>query len=66
MFNPSFHKNILNSFIDEFNSKGDILLDKFRSMSDGKQQVNMLHNFNNATLDAIAKVSLHFFVLFYF
>ena len=58
MFNPSFHKNVLNSFIDEFNTKCDILLDKFRSMSDGKQEVVMLDNFNNVTLDAIATVCI--------
>jgi hypothetical protein len=34
-------------------------------MSDGKQEVNMLDNFNNATLDAIATVIIHFITLYF-
>ena len=56
LFNPSFHKQVLNSFIDEFNTKGDMLLEKLRSIADGNTEVVMLDEFNHATLDAIATV----------
>ena len=62
LFNPSFHKQVLNSFIDEFNNKGDLLLEKLRSMADGKTQVVMLDEFNHATLDAIATVYIINFI----
>ena len=47
---------MLNSFIDEFNNQGDLLLEKLRSMADGKTHVVMLDEFNHATLDDIATV----------
>ncbi len=56
LFNPSFHKHVLNSFIEEFNNKGDLLSEKLRLLADGKTKVVMLEEFNHATLDAIATV----------
>jgi hypothetical protein len=43
-------------FIKEFNSNGDILLEKLRGMADGKTQITLLRELNNATLDIIANV----------
>lgn len=56
LFNPAFHKQVLNGFIDEFNSKGDLLLEKLRSLADSEKEVVMLDEFNHTTLDAIATV----------
>ena len=58
MFNPSFHKQVLNGFIDEFNVKGDMLLEKLEKKANGKTVISMLDEFNRATLDVIASVSL--------
>jgi hypothetical protein len=44
------------TFVNQFNSKADILMEKFRKYSDGKTQVELLKEFNKATLDAIAQV----------
>jgi len=51
-------------FIKDFNSNGDVLLEKLRSLADGKTQVTLLRELNNATLDIIAHVCLKY--LFYF
>jgi cytochrome P450 len=60
LFNPAFNKQVLNSFFDEFNSKGNLLLEKLSRMADGKQQVNMLENFSKVTLDSIASVKAYY------
>lgn len=56
LFNPAFHKQVLASFIDEYNTKGDMLLEKIRSIADGKKEIIMLDEFNHAALDVIATV----------
>ena len=56
MFNPSFHKRVLNEFIEEFNTKSDILLEQIRSMADGQTEIVLLDQFNHAALDLIATV----------
>ena len=61
LFNPSFHKHVLYGFIDEFNTKSDILLEQMRSMADGKTQITLLDQFNHAALDLIATVYLIIF-----
>ena len=48
---------ILNEFFEEFNLKGDILLEKIEKMADGKTVITMLNEFNRTTLDVIAKVN---------
>ena len=58
-----FTTRILNSQIEEFNLKGDILLERIRSLADGKTVVTMFQELNHATLDVIASVSFHFCVL---
>jgi cytochrome P450 len=57
MFNPSFHKQVLYGLMDEFNLKGDMLLEKIEKKADGKTIISMLDEFNRATLDVIATVS---------
>ena len=59
LFNPAFHKQVLNGFFDEFNLKGDLFLEKLRKMSDGKTSVTMLEEFNRTTLDVIGSVYMH-------
>ncbi len=44
------------TFIDQFNIKADMLMERLRSMSDGKTMVNLLNELNHTTLDAIAQV----------
>jgi hypothetical protein len=44
------------TFVNQFNSKADILMEKLRKFADGKTQVELLKEFNKATLDAIAQV----------
>nr|UOU03257.1 cytochrome P450 3049B1-1 [Brachionus rubens] len=56
MFNPSFHKQALVGFMEEFNTKSDLLMEKLRTMADGKQVITLLDEFNNMTLDVIATV----------
>lgn len=42
----------------EFNIQGDLLMEKLRSLADGKTQIQLLNLFNHATLDVIANVGL--------
>lgn len=44
------------NFVKDFNSIVDCLAERFRKLADGKTIVNLSDEFNNATLDAIAKV----------
>ncbi len=44
------------NLIEEFNSKGDILLERIRSLADGKTVVTLFNELNHATLDVIASV----------
>nr|ATW72319.1 cytochrome p450 CYP3049B6 [Brachionus calyciflorus] len=56
LFNPSFHKKSLVGFMEEFNLKSKILMEKFRTLADGKQMISILDEFNNMTMDIIATV----------
>jgi hypothetical protein len=47
---------VLITFIDQFNVKADILMDRLRSMADGKTIVLLLNELNNTALDAIVQV----------
>jgi hypothetical protein len=47
----------LEQYIDEFNLKGDILLDKLRVLADGKTIVTLFDQFNAMALDVIAAVA---------
>nr|UOU03256.1 cytochrome P450 3049B1-2 [Brachionus rubens] len=55
LFNPSFHKQALIGFMEEFNTKSDMLMERLRTMSDGRI-IHMLDEFNNMTMDIIATV----------
>jgi len=57
IYNAGFNRNSLMNFMNEFNSKGDILLERLRTLADGKTQVVLLNELNRTTLDAIASVS---------
>jgi hypothetical protein len=41
------------TFVEQFNQKADMLMERFRSMADGKTQINLLTEMNHATLDAV-------------
>lgn len=49
-------KSVLITFIDQFNVKADILMERLRTMADGKKIVVLLNELNNTALDAIAQV----------
>jgi cytochrome P450 len=57
LLNVGFHRQSLMSFMSEFNSKGDSLVNHLRLMADGKTQIKLLTEFNHAALDVIASVS---------
>lgn len=44
-------------FVGQFNQKADILMEKLRSMADGKTVISLFPEINRATLDAIALVN---------
>ena len=44
------------TFVNQFNIKADILMERLRSLADGKTTIKLLNEFNRATLDAIAQV----------
>ena len=52
------------NFMEEINSKGNILLDRFKTIADGVTVVKMFEEVNHAALDIIASVILLLF--FYF
>ena len=45
------------NFVKDFNLIVDLLTERLRKLADGKTVVDVSDEFNNATLDAIAKVS---------
>ncbi len=48
------------TFVDQFNQKADMLMERLRSMADGKTRVNLLAEMNHATLDAVKKFIFYF------
>ena len=53
------------NFVSQFNVKADILMDKLLRMADGKTLVNLFHEINRATLDAIALVYIYYICICY-
>ena len=53
----SFHFSVLMSFIIHFNTKADILMERLRSLADGKTVFQLFPELNHITLDAISVVS---------
>jgi len=52
-------KQFLRSLIgclDEFNAKTDILMERFRTLADGRTKINLFDEINNLTLDIITSV----------
>jgi hypothetical protein len=46
------------TFVGQFNTKADMLMERLQNFSDGKTLVHLFKEFNHATLDAIAQVRL--------
>lgn len=44
------------NFVNEFNSIGDIFMEKLRKMADGRTMITLFNEINHATLDVIAAV----------
>ncbi len=44
--------------LEEFNLKADLLMERFRSLADGKTVVTLFNEINRAALDIIASVNL--------
>lgn len=57
MLNPGFHKSLLVTFVNEFNSKLDNLMERLRTLADGTTEVPLFHEINRALLDIIAAVT---------
>jgi cholesterol 24(S)-hydroxylase len=57
IFNHGFHRNVLMTFNDHFNSVVNSLLEKLRQKADGKTYINLFKEINKATLDAIALIA---------
>lgn len=55
--NPGFHRQVLKSFVDELNLKSDILLERFKTIADGKTCVKMFDEMNHIALDIIASIA---------
>ena len=49
------NRNML-KYIDEFNERGDMLIDKLRPMADGKTVVHIYEEISYAVFDIIANV----------
>lgn len=58
LFNPAFHKQVIANFLQEFNYKGDQLLEKIRKLADGKTIVTLMDEFGRTALDVISHVAL--------
>ena len=46
----------MDQWVKEFNDKGDILMEKFRSLADGKTLVTFQTEINRFALDVISSV----------
>ena len=56
----TFLASVLVSFVGQFNNKADILMERLRTMADGRTSIQLFTEINHATLDAIAFVSFLF------
>lgn len=60
MFEIFFHyQSILMTFLNQFNSLTDVLMEKLRLKADGKTVVTLFNEINRVTLDAIALVPIY-------
>nr|UOU03252.1 cytochrome P450 3049C1 [Brachionus rubens] len=60
IFNPGFHRSVLMNCLKEFNLKTDILMEKFRTLADGKTEISLFKEINRMTLDIISSVAFGF------
>nr|AHL88992.1 cytochrome p450 3049A1 [Brachionus koreanus] len=60
LFNHAFQRNVLKTFLDEFNQKSNLLMEKLRSKADGKTMVTMFPEVNKLALDIISSVAFGF------
>nr|APA31884.1 cytochrome p450 06963 [Brachionus plicatilis] len=60
LFNHAFQRNILKTFLDEFNEKSNLLMEKLRGKADGKTLVTMFPELNKFALDIISSVAFGF------
>jgi hypothetical protein len=47
---------VLEAFIDQFNIKADILMERLRSMADGRTVVVLINELNSIALEALVQV----------
>nr|QEV83813.1 cytochrome P450 [Brachionus rotundiformis] len=57
LFNHGFKKNSLLQSIEEFNAKGNKLIQKLNLIAESKKSIYMFDEFNRMALDAIAKIA---------
>ena len=59
-FISNFEKSVLITFVKHFNTKVDILMERLRTLADGKKTIKLFPEMNHLTLDAIAIVLAFF------
>jgi hypothetical protein len=42
------------TFVEQFNQTANLLMERLRSMADGKNSIELFHELNHATLDAVS------------
>ncbi len=52
-----YEKRKLFEYMNEFNSKGCILIERLRELADGKTTIKLFNEINHATLDVIASIA---------
>ena len=58
--NIYIYSSVLMTFVNQFNEKTDMLVQKLRGIADGKTIIKLFHELNLVTLDAIAQVNIKF------
>eukprot|EP00057_Strongylocentrotus_purpuratus_P014989 XP_011669463.1 PREDICTED: cholesterol 24-hydroxylase-like [Strongylocentrotus purpuratus] len=57
IMNPAFRRKYLMGMMEKFNAESEKLCEHLRDKADGRNEVEMLNELNNVTLDVIANVS---------
>ena len=45
------------TFVNHFNTKADLLVERFRTIANGEITINLFNEFNHVTLDVIALIA---------
>ena len=45
------------TFVNHFNTKADLLMERFRTIANGEITINLFNEFNHVTLDVIALIA---------